>query len=68
MTTVIRNRCDICGALNVPIRHGLVAWLDYAVIGHRYEDVDRCVDVAACRARVAESGETWPIEDPKAVA
>jgi hypothetical protein len=65
MTTAVRMRCDLCGAPNVAVRHGLVAWKDWQVIGHRYEDVDRCVDVDACRARVAEAGEEWPVEDPR---
>jgi hypothetical protein len=64
MTTAIRTYCDLCQATGVPVRHGLVAWRDWQAIGHRYEDVDRCTDVEACRARVAANGEEWPVEDP----
>ena len=60
------RQCGICNATDVPIRHGLVAWKE-PVFG-KYEDVDRCIDVDACRARVEAAGDRWPIEDPKAAA
>lgn len=58
------RQCGICNAIGVPIRHGLVAWKE-PIFG-KYEDIDRCVDEDACRARVEESGEPWPIEERKA--
>ena len=54
--------CDLCGATDQPIRHGLVAWRE-PVFGHNFDDVDRCLDLAACKARVAAKGEPWPVVD-----
>ena len=62
----MNRTCELCNATDTPIRHGLVAWRQ-PVFG-RYEDIDRCTDVEACRARVLAKGEPWPIEDPKAAA
>ena len=55
------THCEICGATNVPVRHALVAWKQ-PVFGP-FEDVDRCIDVNACRTRVQEAGQPWPIRE-----
>ena len=59
--------CDLCGE-NDPrgafVRSGLACYADDG----RFERIDRCVDHAACRRRVEEAGEPWPlidITDPK---
>ena len=57
MTTV----CDICGAVDQPVRPGLVAWVVPAF--GPYSNVDRCIDLAGCKARVAAKGEPWPVLD-----
>ena len=54
--------CDICGDRSLDVRAGLVAWRDLA---QPYANVDRCSDVAACKARVQASGEPWPVIDPE---
>jgi len=53
--------CELCGATDVLLRHGLVAWRS-PVFGP-FEDVDRCVDIEACKARVKASGDEWPVID-----
>jgi hypothetical protein len=63
MTATIATVCDICGARGVVIRHAVVRWLN-PVFG-QYEKVDRCQDVETCKRRVAETGEEWPVEDPR---
>jgi len=56
--------CDLCGTRSTDVRPGLVAWIDPA---QPYAAVDRCSDVAACRARVEAAGEPWPVREPERV-
>jgi hypothetical protein len=57
--------CEICGDRQT-VRHAVVAWVQ--PVGGRYESIDRCVDVAACKERVAMNGDPWPVIDPKVPA
>lgn len=50
--------CDLC-AHQGPVRSRMVAWRNPAF--GPFENVDVCVDEAACRARIAARGETWPV-------
>ncbi len=54
--------CDVCGDRSLDVRAGLVEWL---ALAQPYAHVDRCMDVAACRARVEAAGQSWPVRDPK---
>lgn len=63
MTTQVASTCDICGARNVSVRPSVVRWVNPAF--GQYEKVDRCTDVEACKIRVQESGDAWPVEDPR---
>lgn len=62
--TPILGRCEICGATQVPIRPALVEWV--APLQPTWEHVDRCVDVDACKERVASLGDEWPVREGKA--
>jgi hypothetical protein len=39
----------------------VVRWVDPQF--GQYEALDRCLDIDACKARVAANGDPWPIED-----
>lgn len=54
--------CDLCSERGT-VEAALVAWKS-PVFG-KYESVDRCVDKDACRSRLADRGEEWPIVDPR---
>ena len=51
--------CDLCHASSMDVRSGLAC---YASDG-RFERIDRCTDHQACRDRVEEQGEDWPLAD-----
>lgn len=53
--------CDLCGTRG-PVRPRMVAWRS-PVFGP-FENVDACADETACRERIAERGEPWPILEP----
>ena len=65
------DRCAIC---NHPDKRdlgtSLAHWRD-APLGMAYEHVVRCSDVDACRRRVSNQGDVWPLvtakEDRRAV-
>lgn len=61
MSVVVIGRCDICGNNQAAIRHAIVAWVP--PLHPTFEAVDRCEDVAACRARVAANGDEWPVNE-----
>lgn len=54
--------CALCHAKGERMHIRLVEWLD-APPGMTYEQVARCDDRAACRARVEAAGETWPVAE-----
>lgn len=63
--------CAICGNTDKrDLRTSLAHWLE-APQGMSYSHVMRCIDVAACRARVEASGKPWLLvtakEDLRAV-
>ena len=58
-----RPVCQLCETTTGVIRSSLVRWREPWSVP--YSHVDRCVDVAACRARLEERGETWPIVEPE---
>lgn len=54
-------RCALCGWTDKrDLRTGLAHWRD-ALPGMGYSQIDRCKDEAACRARVRDNGEAWPL-------
>lgn len=62
--------CGLCaetGPMPTAVRRLLVEWTDdaQAQLGvPRYQSIDRCVDRAACRARVERVlGVAWPVND-----
>jgi hypothetical protein len=55
------EKCSICGHTDRrDLRYGLAHWRD-APPGMAYEHVARCLDRAACRARVEAIGDVWPL-------
>lgn len=57
-----RETCVLCGATGSDVRMRLVHWRD-APPGMSYSHVPRCEDRQACRARVEDQGEPWPLVD-----
>lgn len=58
--------CDLCGREDHDVKVRLVRWADAVVEAARqppWENVARCPDYQACRARVESKGERWPIRD-----
>lgn len=53
--------CDICGTRSI-VRPAVVAWRSLAF--GRYEAVDRCDDLEACKARVRAAGDPYPVMEP----
>jgi hypothetical protein len=51
--------CELCGIESRDVRSGLAL---YAADG-QFERMDRCVDHQACRDRLEETGEEWPLSD-----
>lgn len=51
--------CDLCGSASLDVRPGLAC---YAETG-TFERIDRCSDHQACRERVEDLGEDWPLLD-----
>jgi hypothetical protein len=65
MTWTEPTRCAICGWTDKrDLRFALVHWLE-AEPGMAYQHVEACRDRDACRARVADQGETWPLVESK---
>lgn len=57
------ERCQLCGSEERrDLRWSLVKWAD-AEPGMAYEHVGRCNDEDACRRRIADQGESWPLEE-----
>jgi hypothetical protein len=51
--------CELCGIESRDVRFGLALYADDG----RFERMDRCTDHQACRDRLEETGEDWPIQD-----
>ena len=56
------TECALCGWKGREITVLLVEWAD-ALPGMRFAHLARCDDRRACRARVEDKGETWPLVD-----
>ena len=54
--------CELCGE-RATVQARLVAWKSPAF--GAYENVDACLDEAACRARIASRGDEWPVVERK---
>lgn len=61
MTWTEPTRCELCGHTERhDIRVSLVHWRD-APLGMAYEHLPRCIDRSACKRRVADQGDIWPL-------
>lgn len=56
------RQCEVCYREGSDIERG---WARYREGKEPYQIIDRCVDRAACRQRVQERGDVWPLEDPR---
>jgi hypothetical protein len=55
--------CRICGHNELrDLGTALAHWRE-APKGMAYEHVTRCRDVEACRQRIADQGDIWPLEE-----
>jgi hypothetical protein len=55
------TRCALCGhADRRNLRYALAHWRE-AEPGMAYEHIQACSDRAACRARVEQQGDVWPL-------
>jgi hypothetical protein len=55
------TRCALCGHTDRrDLVYRLAHWLE-AEPGMAYEHIQACADRAACRARVQQQGESWPL-------
>ena len=65
MTFSTPDFCAICGWTDKrDLRWGLVHW-SKADPGMSYAHVGRCSDEPACRQRVRDQGDAWPLEETK---
>jgi hypothetical protein len=55
--TIVIGTCELCGE-HTRVRPALVAWKSVVL---PFGNVDRCVDSDACKARVVERGDEWPL-------
>ena len=58
--------CLLCGISGPQVRPGVVEWRDPEP--HRFDVIPKCVDHAACRARVEATGEPWPLVETSSEA
>ena len=55
------TQCTLCNNTDKrDLRYALVHWRD-APLGMAYEWLPRCIDRAACRARLTSQGAEWPL-------
>lgn len=58
------RECDLCHRLGTDVRATVVTWRVAEEHGdERYASLLRCRDHAACRDRVLDSGDPWPVLD-----
>ena len=63
MTFTEPEACRLCNNTDRrDLRYALVHWRD-APLGMAYEHVARCLDRAACRARLTSRGAEWPLTE-----
>lgn len=55
--------CLICGHTSKDVAVGLAEWVE-PIGRQRYSSIPRCQNRRACRARVEEIGDEWPVWDP----
>lgn len=54
--------CALCGIAGPQVRPFIVEWAE-PIGSRRFDSLPRCSDVAECRQRVEQRGETWPLVD-----
>lgn len=57
---ILTGKCEICDSIQ-RVEFALVRWK--VRDSYHHENLARCVDRRACRARVESSGHEWAIED-----
>ena len=62
MTTVELLTCELCGLYGSDVAIGL-AWYREADPSQQVQPIARCLDVDACRSRVEQRGEQWPLRE-----
>ena len=57
--------CVLCHVKDYGVKPRLTRWKESPEHppGMLYEHVDRCMDDAACRARVEADRRTWPVQE-----
>ena len=55
------NRCELCGRQAADVSTAVVRWLEPVRENEWYGRILRCKDHEACRQRVRDIGDTWPL-------
>jgi hypothetical protein len=63
---MLHSVCLLCGAEGYDISMALVRWKD--TTHGEYGSIPRCKDEQACRRRVEEEGEEWPVVERETAA
>ena len=56
--------CALCGISGPQVRPFLVEWAE-PIGSKRFDSLPRCTDVAECKQRVEQQGESWPLVESK---
>lgn len=54
-------RCALCGIRDYDVAVGIVSWADRRGAHRGWGAVPRCFDHDACRGRLLEAGQPWPL-------
>lgn len=53
--------CELCHQRDADVQLGMV---EYRQGQDRWQNIDRCQDRKACRTRLEDAGEKWPLREP----
>lgn len=56
--------CQLCGITGSDVTTSVVRWRPEFTTGKTFEAVARCRDHVACRQRLVDMGDAWPLDEP----